>query len=70
MEEVNGYKLQPEIYWYGTRMVKIYSPIMVLDNEQYFWVYFLDDKDVTIVSANKLKLANDKIQILYGGPRK
>lgn len=66
MDDVNGYKLQPEIYWYGTRLVRIYSLITVLDNEQYFWVYCLDNKDVTIVNANKLKLANDKVQILYG----
>ncbi len=64
---INGYTLQPEIYLYGTRMVRIYSPIMLLEGIELFWVYCLDDKDVIVVEANKLKLASNKVQVLYGG---
>jgi hypothetical protein len=67
VEQVNGFTLQPEIYWYGTRMVRIYAPIVILDGMELFWVYCLDDKDVTVVDANKLKLASNKVQVLYGG---
>lgn len=67
VHEVNGYTLQPEIYWYDTRMVRIYSPIVLLEGIELFWVYCLDDKDVIVVEANKLKLASSKVQVLYGG---
>jgi hypothetical protein len=65
---VNGYTLQPEIYVHnGSRLVRIYSPIMIIDGMELFWVYCLDDKDVIVVDANKLKLANNRIQVFYGG---
>ena len=66
-DKVNGYVLQPEIYWYSYRMVRIYSPILIVEGIELFWVYCLDDKDVLVVDANKLKLANGKVQVLYGG---
>ena len=67
MEEVNGFVLQPEIYWHGTRLVRIYAPILVVEGIELFWVYCLDDKDVIVVEAKGLKLANKQMQVLYGG---
>lgn len=66
-EEINGYTLQPEIYVYNNRYVKIYSPIITLGSILAFWVYCLDDNDVIVVDADKLKLANNRIQVLFGG---
>lgn len=61
------FTLQPEIYEWNGRLVKIYAPILIFDDMMAFWVYCLDDKDVTIADANKLKLANSRIQVLFGG---
>lgn len=66
-EEVNGYTLQPEIYQYENRYVKIYSPIVVLGTKMAFWVYCMDDGDIIVVDSNKLRLANNRVQVLFGG---
>jgi hypothetical protein len=66
-KEINGFTLQPEIYEWNGRFVKIYCPILVLDNNMAFWVYCLDDKDITIANSKHLKLANSRIQVLFGG---
>lgn len=67
MKEITSFILQPEIYWYNNRLVKIYAPILLLEGIEVFWVYCLDDKDVIVVEASKLKLASNKVQVLYGG---
>lgn len=65
-DEVNGFILQPEVYWYRSRLVKIYAPIVLVEGLELFWVYCLDDRDVTVVDAKNLKLAGKEIQVLYG----
>lgn len=64
--ETNGFKLQPEVYWYNNRLVRIYSPLMLVDGLELFWIYCLDDKGVTVVDAKHLKLADKEVQVLYG----
>jgi hypothetical protein len=39
---------------------------MVVEGVEFFWVYYLDDKDVTVVNSKYLKLADKEVQVLYG----
>jgi hypothetical protein len=60
------FTLQPEIYEWNGRFVKIYAPILVFDDYMAFWVYCLDNKDVSIADAKHLKLASNRVQVLFG----
>ena len=64
--EHDPFRLQSEIYWYKARLVRIYSPIMTVEGVDYFWICYLDDKDVTVVNSKHLKLADKEVQVLYG----
>lgn len=66
---VNDFALQPEIYHWGNRLVKIYTPFVTINDAVVFWIFCLDDKNITVAAADELELANKCVQILFGGNR-
>ena len=62
----NGFVLQPEIYWYNSKLVRIYAPLVEVEGLELCWIYCLDDRNVTVANCKDLKLADKEVQLLYG----
>jgi len=68
MTDINKFKLHPEVYLYNeTKLVKIYTPMVYLEDTTLFWVYELATKEVLLVDFKYIKLAPKPYQVLYAG---